>query len=259
VTERGSVDERSPVLTMSGITVRFGGAAALDDVDLRVRPRQVLGVIGPNGAGKTTLLDVASGFVKPASGHLTWHGTRLPDLRPKQLAKLPVSRTLQAARLVDANSVLENVMAGPDPRVRTGLLSGGLARPRNATEERSKKEAAQAALGDLGITEHADEHPPGLPPAVRTRVAIARALVGQPELLLLDEPAGGLTREERHGLGAVVRRLARRMSVVMVEHHMDLVMQVCDEIVVLDGGRVIAQGTPEDVGKDPAVLAAYLG
>ena len=244
---------------MSGIDVSFGGIHALSDVGLEVPANHVLGVIGPNGAGKTTLFNVACGFVQPDAGRLTWRGEALRGLRPHRLAGLRIGRTLQGLGLFDRMPVLENVMVGADRHARAGFWSGLLALPRSARDERLLRDRAMAVLAELRITEYAGRLPGSLPYAIRKRVALARALVSEPELLLLDEPASGLSSEEMAELGELIRSLTDRMSVMLVEHHMDLVMSVCDHIVVLDFGKVIARGGPEEIRNDPAVLAAYLG
>jgi branched-chain amino acid transport system ATP-binding protein len=246
-------------LALSDVTVTFGGVTALSEVGLVVRPHQVLGVIGPNGAGKTTLFNVACGFVRPDRGRLEWRDQELTGLRPRDLAGLGIARTLQGLGLFDRVTVLENVMIGADRHARSGFLSSLLALPRSSRDERALRDRAREVLDGLGIAAHADRYPSSLPYAVRKRVALARALAAEPDLLLLDEPASGLSTSEMDDLGRLVRDLTERMSVLLVEHHMDLVMRVCDEITVLDFGRVIAHGTPDQVRDDPAVLAAYLG
>jgi uncharacterized protein (DUF1810 family) len=166
---------------------------------------------------------------------------------------------MQRLELDERSPVLANVMAGAELPARPGSLSGILGVPRSHQQPREVQDRAHAALNDLGIAAYADESPAGLPTAVRKRVALARALVRQPELLLLDELAGGLSPGERSHLGKAIRQLTRRTSVVLVEHHMDVVMHACDHVLVLDSGRVIAQGPPDEVRNDPAVVAAYLG
>ncbi|WP_220451197.1 ABC transporter ATP-binding protein [Nocardioides dongkuii] len=249
----------TPELVLRDVTVTFGGLTALQDVGLTVAPHRVHGVIGPNGAGKTTLFNVVCGFVRPDSGHLERQGRPLDRLRPHDLAGLGIARTLQGLGLFDRVSVLENVMVGGDRHARTGFVGALLALPRSSRDERELRDRAMATLEGLGVAHVAALHPPSLPYPVRKRVALARALVGEPELLLLDEPASGLSAAEIDELGDLVRGLTDRTSVLLVEHHMDLVMRVCDEITVLDFGRVIAHGTPDEVRHDPAVLAAYLG
>ena len=249
----------APVLAMQGIDVRFGGIRALTEVSLEVEPPQVLGVIGPNGAGKTTLFNVACGFVQPAAGSIRWQGDDVTGLRPHQLAGLGIARTLQGLGLFDRMTVLENVMVGADRHGRAGFLSGLLALPRSGRDERALAERSMAVLQELGVAHTAGRLPGSLPYPLRKRVALARALVAEPELLLLDEPASGLSNDEMSELGELIRGLSDRMSVMLVEHHMDLVMDVCTQLVVLDFGRVIARGGPDEVREHPAVVAAYLG
>ena len=262
-TERPPAGERRPDpdarLEMNGISVSFGGVTALSDVSLVVEPGQVHGLIGPNGAGKTTLFNVACGLVRPNAGEMVWRGRPVRRLRPHQLAGLGISRTLQGVGLFAGMTVLENVMVGAHRHARAGFASALLALPRSDRDERELRARATAALADLGAERHAGRYPGGLPYPVQKRVALARALVADPDLLLLDEPASGLGEDEMHELGELIRTLAGRMSVLLVEHHMDLVMRVCDRITVLDSGRQISAGTPAEVQADPAVTEAYLG
>lgn len=244
---------------MSDVTVRFGGLTALSAVSLAARPREVLGVIGPNGAGKTTLFNVACGFVRPDEGSISWRGERLARLRPHDLAGHGIARTLQGLGLFDRMTVLDNVLVGADDVAAAGFWSGLLGLRRSTRDEARLRDRALAALDELGVASYAARYPASLPYAIRKKVALARALVAEPELLLLDEPASGLSDDEMADLGQRLRGLADRMAVMLVEHHMDLVMSVCDRLVVLDFGRVIATGSPEDIKDDPAVRAAYLG
>ena len=246
-------------LDISGVTVRFGGLTALDDVSLSAAPRQVTGIIGPNGAGKTTLLNAACGFVKPQSGTISFDSHDLTGVRPHRLAGLGIARTLQGVGLFRGLSVVENVMVGATPTARAGFWSGFFGLPRSDRDERRLRDQALQALALVGIRDFADSMPETLAYGLRKRVALARALVGHPRLLLLDEPASGLSEKELPELGDLIKSLAAHAGVVVIEHRMDLVMSVCDTIFVLDFGKLIAAGTPDQVQADPAVTAAYLG
>jgi len=242
-----------------GVGVRFGGITALEDVSLELTRGEVLGVIGPNGAGKTTLFNVISGFVTPHTGTLSWDGASLSGIRPHQLAARGIARTLQGVGLFGQLTVLENVMVGAGRYRRAGIASSLLALPRSDRDERALRDRALAALSRLRCADVAQRLPGTLPFAVQKRVALARALASQPQLLLLDEPAGGLSSEELPELGELIVALREEAAVMLVEHHMDVVMSVCDRVVVLDFGRVVASGAPAEVKADPHVLDAYLG
>jgi branched-chain amino acid transport system ATP-binding protein len=247
------------VLHVEGVSVRFGGLSALRDVSLSVPPNSVTGVIGPNGAGKTTLFNVVCGFVRPETGTIRLRGSPLAGVRPHRLAALGIARTIQGVRLFPRLTALENVMVGADHRHRPGFLSALLGLPRSDAAERAARTEALAALEELGVARVAQRVASDLPYGVQKRVALARALASHPSLLLLDEPAGGLWADDVAELGALIRGLRDRMSVVLVEHRMDLVMSACDSVAVLDAGRLIAAGTAAEVQADPAVLEAYLG
>jgi branched-chain amino acid transport system ATP-binding protein len=247
------------VLEVSGVTVRFGGVTALEDVSLTAASSQVTGIIGPNGAGKTTLLNVLCGFVRPQAGTMAFDGQPLSRLRPHKLARLGIARTLQGTALCAGLSVVENVMLGAASRRRTTFWSAMIAAPWSDADERRLRIQSLAALDRLGVADRADEMPSMLAHGPRKRVAMARALVAEPRLLLLDEPASGLNESELPGLGELITDLAEQTSVVVIEHRMDLMMSICEQIFVLDFGKVIASGTPAQVQANPAVTAAYLG
>jgi branched-chain amino acid transport system ATP-binding protein len=247
------------VFAARSLTVRFGGVTALEDVSVSVAGGEVLGVIGPNGAGKTTLFNVMCGFVSPQSGSVEWKGETIAPVRTNRLAHLGIARTLQGVGLFPQLSVLENVMAGAHRFSRAGAVSAMLGLPRADRDERALRERARRTLAGLGCEDVQSRMPGTLPYPLQKRVALARALVSEPELLLLDEPAGGLSGEDMEDLAARIRALRGTTAVMLVEHRMDLVMSVCDRIVVLDFGRVIAEGDPGTIGSDRRVLEAYLG
>jgi len=249
----------SSVLEVRNVTVRFGGLTALDAVSLVVPPGQVVGVIGPNGAGKTTLLNVLCGFVQPDHGEVRIGGQLQRALRPHRLASLGVARTLQGVGLFGHLTALENVMVGATSRAKAGFWSALFALPQAGRDERMLRGLARQALDRVGAADAADARPPELSYGMRKKVALARALVAKPGLILLDEPASGLSETELAELGALIRDLATEGSLMVVEHHMDLMMSVCDSLVVLDFGKVIATGSPREVQDNPAVTEAYLG
>ena len=252
-------EETSGKLSVSEISVSFGGIIALDGVSLEVSRGEVLGVIGPNGAGKTTLFNVICGFVRPASGTMRWRDQSLDGIRPHQLASLAIARTLQGVGLFADLTVRENVMVGAQRFRRAGVVGAMLGRPRADQDERALGARAVAALEQVGCGDALESRPEQLPYALQKRVALARALACEPALLLLDEPAGGLDSEEMAALAETIRSLGSSIAVMLVDHHMDLVTSVCDRMVVLDFGRVIAAGDPATVRADPRVLEAYLG
>jgi branched-chain amino acid transport system ATP-binding protein len=244
------------MLAVRDVNVRFGGLHALQDVQFDVNPGEVLGLIGPNGAGKTTLFNVVCGFVPPTTGRIELDGRPLRP-RPHQLTRIGIARTLQGVGQFGGMSVLDNVLAGTDHAARAGFAAALFGLPRADRDERRLRDDAMEALRVCGVAEFAGALPGGLPYAVRKRVALARALVAKPRLLLLDEPAGGLGAEEITELGALIKDLD--CSVLLVEHHMDLVMRVCDDILVLDFGKPVAFGPPDEIRTNAAVAEAYLG
>jgi len=245
------------LLSVDGVSVNFGGLKALSDVHCRVNPGEVVGLIGPNGAGKTTLFNVLSGIVKPDSGVLTLNGKERAWLAPDELVSHRISRTLQGVGLFGDLTVLENVMIGAEVDAKAGLLRSILGASKKSEDD--LRQRAHVALENTYCADIANRRADSLPYPITKRVAIARALVSNPQLLLLDEPAGGLGSQDIDWMKSLIRNIRGRTSVLIVEHHMDVVMNVCDRIYVLNFGQLIAEGTPAEVRENPAVIAAYLG
>jgi branched-chain amino acid transport system ATP-binding protein len=245
------------LLSISNLTVKFGGLTALDDVFLNLDSNQVVGLIGPNGAGKTTLFNAICGIVEPTSGKLTLNGQGHKWPATYELTSLGISRTLQGVGLFPDLTVTENVMIGAQKFASTGLISAGFGR--NKRDERELRERAHWALERVYAGSLADKRADALSYPDTKRVSIARALVSEPKILMLDEPAGGLGAQDIEWMNGLIRNLRSAMSILIVEHHMDVVMSVCDELYVLNFGEVIASGSAETVRRDPAVIAAYLG
>jgi len=245
------------VLDVAGIDVRFEGVVALDGVSLTVRANQIVGVIGPNGAGKTTLFNAVSRFVTPVAGTITYEGRSLTGLPPWRLAHMGIARTLQGLGLWPALTVLENVVAGAPSRTR--VAADLLAWPSSDRRAATLREEAMANLTELGVADRAAALPGALPHGIQKRVIIARALMARPSLLLLDEPASGLSTSDVNELVDLLRSLRTRMAIALVEHHVDMVMAVSDSITVLNLGQVIASGSPADIRANTDVANAYLG
>jgi branched-chain amino acid transport system ATP-binding protein len=252
-------DDGKSALDVSGVSVRFGGLAALDDVGLSVPRGEIVGLIGPNGAGKTTLFNVICGFVQADAGSISIGGRPPRQVRPHQLTRFGVARTLQGVGLWPHLTLTGNVMTALHRESKGDLVSAMLGLPRSSRDERRLRQRAIDALDRLHIAEYAERLPTTLPYPVQKLASLARALVTEPDLLLLDEPASGLSEADIDSLGDLVRGLRNEMAVLLVEHHMDFVMGLCGRIVVLDFGKMIATGTPDEVRADPAVTKAYLG
>jgi branched-chain amino acid transport system ATP-binding protein len=249
---------KDPALAVTDLVVRFGGVTALAGVSLTVSRGEICGLIGPNGAGKTTLFDCVSRLTRPRSGRIELGGRDLLALPPHRVAELGVARTFQHLGLVPSLSVRENVMLGAQG-AGTSFLSAALRPPGVRARERALRDRADAVLDRLALADIAGRPAAGLPYGTLKRIELARALAAAPELLMLDEPASGLSHEEVDELAGVIEDVRADMTVLLVEHHMGMVMRLSDTVVVLDFGRVVATGPPAQVREDPAVLAAYLG
>jgi branched-chain amino acid transport system ATP-binding protein len=255
----GSPTKAPAALVARGVGLSFSGLRALDALDFEIPAGGTSAVIGPNGAGKTTLFNCVSGLYR-YEGELTLHGRSLGRLRPHQRAQLGIARTFQTPALLDGESALQNVALGAVAHSRVGVLHSMLATPRRRREERETLERAFAVLQRLGISALAGRPVAGLAHGDRRRVEVARALMSSPSLLMLDEPAAGLGAEEAQDLLAEVEAYAGSdTTVLLVEHDVALVMSVARRVVVLDSGRLLAVGTPDEVRADPRVVEAYLG
>lgn len=253
-------DRVAPLLRCDNVRVRFGSIVALDDVSFTVPQGQIVGIIGPNGAGKTTLFNCINRLYNVERGDIRYGDRSLLDVPRHRIAGIGLARTFQNVALFGTQTVLQNTLTGAHSRIQAGFVSGALGYPLKGAEERLADEA-NSILQMLELTSVAQQPVAGLPFGTRKRVELARALMTRPRLLMLDEPAAGLNHSEVEELRELVRHLATRLqlTVLLVEHHMQFVMQLCHKVVALVFGRCIAEGTPNHVQNHPEVMRAYLG
>ncbi len=249
-----------PLLQICDLNRHFGGLHAVAEVDLDVGDGVIKGIIGPNGAGKTTMFNLIAGNLPLSSGTINFDGKEIAGLKPFRIAELGIFRTFQTIRLCSHMSVEENVMLGRHVRTRAGFTAGIFRPPWTRKEEREIKSRAQEIMKLLGIDELADEEATNLPFGKQRAVEFARALAAEPRLLLLDEPASGLNIHETDELAELIKNIRDMgVTILLVEHDMSLVMDICDEVTVLNFGRKIAEGTPAQIQSNPEVIKVYLG
>jgi branched-chain amino acid transport system ATP-binding protein len=259
--QAGSVGGDGPLLDVQRLTLRFGGVTALDDVSFRVGPGELFAIIGPNGAGKTSIFNCLNQVYRPQDGEILWKGRSILGMRPDRIAALGIARTFQNIELFPHMTVLDNLLLGRHVRMARSWFAGGLWFGPAKREEMAHRRSVEDIIDFLEI-EQWRKHPVALLPyGFQKRVELGRALAMEPELLLLDEPVAGMNQEETEDMARFILDIREELGItmVMVEHDMGLVMDIADRILVLDFGRVISEGAPDEVQSDPAVIAAYLG
>lgn len=249
------------LLSLDNVTLKFGGLTAVDRLSLEVEPGTIHAIVGPNGAGKSTVFNMISRFYAPAQGTIRFDGTDLADLRPHDVAGLGIARTFQNIELFEHSTVLDNLLVGRHRHRRTTLIEEALFIGRSRAQELAHREAAEEVIDFLDLQAYRDKRIAGLPYGVRKVVELGRALAAKPRLLLLDEPASGLSAEETQDMRWWIQDIRRHMgiTVLMVEHDMGLVGKLCDRVLAMADGARLAEGTPAELRAHPAVIEAYLG
>jgi len=249
------------ILEMEKISQEFGGLRAVDSVNLNVAEQEIFGIIGPNGAGKTTLFNIVTGIYEPVEGELRFQGRRLNGMAPHDIARMGVGRTFQNIRLFNKLSVLDNVRVGCHGITHAGFWSGMLSLPGSRREEKEITGRSMELIEMMGLADRKDEYADNLAYGEQRRLEIARAMALKPALLLLDEPGAGMNAGEKEELMSLIRRIRtdHALTIVLVEHDMNLVMNICERIAVLNYGRKIAEGTPGEIRNDELVIQSYLG
>lgn len=249
------------LLETRDVTIRFGGLVAVNLLNIEVKKGEIIAIIGPNGAGKTTAFNLITGVYEPTEGDILLNGEKINGRRPDEIAKLGIARTFQNIRLFKDLTVLENVLIATHLNVKTDLLSAVLRLPHARKEEKEMIKFAEFLLEETGLLEHKDDIASSLPYGLQRRLEIARALATKPKLLLLDEPAAGMNPKESADLAEFIREIRDKfaLTIILIEHHMQLVMDISDRIYVLEYGRTIAKGVPAEIQANSAVIKAYLG